>query len=66
LKNENFRVKILGWPKKGYGTFSGSKLLADSKNVHGWYVWGFDRYRLELTSKSSKNAYFWNQGTICN
>jgi hypothetical protein len=27
------RVKILGWSKKQHGTFSGSKLVADSKNV---------------------------------
>jgi hypothetical protein len=28
------RVKILGWSKKQPDTFSSSKLLADSKNVH--------------------------------
>jgi hypothetical protein len=28
------RVKILGWSKKQDGTFSGTKLLADSKNVN--------------------------------
>jgi hypothetical protein len=28
------RLKILGWSKKQHGTFSGSKLLADFKNVH--------------------------------
>jgi hypothetical protein len=27
-------VKILGWSKKQHDTFSGRKLLADSKNVH--------------------------------
>jgi hypothetical protein len=38
VKIENFekkmygRVKILGWSKKHHGTFSGGKLLADSKN----------------------------------
>jgi hypothetical protein len=30
---------ILGWSKKPYGTFSGSKLVADSKNGHVLYVW---------------------------
>jgi hypothetical protein len=45
VKIENFekkihgRFKILGWSKKQHGTFSGSKLLADSKNVHVLYVW---------------------------
>jgi hypothetical protein len=41
LMIENFhgRVKILGWPWKRYGTFSGSKLLAEFKNVHGLYAW---------------------------
>jgi hypothetical protein len=33
------RVKILGWYKNQHGTFSGSKLLADFKNVHVLYVW---------------------------
>jgi hypothetical protein len=35
-KKNHSRVKILGWYKKQHGTFSGSKLLADSKNVHVW------------------------------
>jgi hypothetical protein len=45
VKIENFekkihgRVRILGWSKKQHGNFSGSKLLADSKNVHVLYVW---------------------------
>jgi hypothetical protein len=45
VKIENFekkihgRVKILGWYKKQHGTYSGRKLLADSKNVHVLYVW---------------------------
>jgi hypothetical protein len=40
VKIENFekkihaRVKILGWSKKQHGTFSSSKLLVDSKNMH--------------------------------
>jgi hypothetical protein len=44
VKIENFekkihgRVKILGWSKKQHGTFCGSKLLADSKNVQVLYV----------------------------
>jgi hypothetical protein len=39
VKIENFEkkihdtVKILGWSKKQHGTFSGIKLLADSKKV---------------------------------
>jgi hypothetical protein len=33
------RIKILGWSKKQHGTFSSSKLLADSKNMHVLYVW---------------------------
>jgi hypothetical protein len=33
------RVKILGWSKKQHATFSSSKLLADSKNMHVLYVW---------------------------
>jgi hypothetical protein len=51
LKIENFhsRVKILGWPTKRYGTFSGNKLLADSKNVHGLYA-----CRSNLTTRSNK------------
>jgi hypothetical protein len=51
LKIENFhsRVKILGWPTKWYGTFSGSKLLADSKNVYDLYAW-----RSTLTTRSIK------------
>jgi hypothetical protein len=43
------RVKILGWSKKQHGTFSGGKLLADSKNVHVLYVWTSN-----LTAKSKK------------
>jgi hypothetical protein len=45
VKIENFekkildRVKILGWSKKQHGTFSCSKFLADTKNVHVLYVW---------------------------
>jgi hypothetical protein len=35
-KNIHGRVKILGWSRKQLGTFSGGKLLADSKNVHVW------------------------------
>jgi hypothetical protein len=44
VKIENFEkkihgtVKILGWSKKQHGTFSSSKLVADSKNVHILYV----------------------------
>jgi hypothetical protein len=30
LKKNHGRVKILGWSKKQYGTFSGSKLLQHS------------------------------------
>jgi hypothetical protein len=47
VKIENFekkihgRVTILGWYRKQHGTLSGSKLLADSKNVHVLYVWWF-------------------------
>jgi hypothetical protein len=33
------RVKFLVWPTKWYGNFSGSKLLAGSKNMHGLYTW---------------------------
>jgi hypothetical protein len=56
-KIENFhsRVKILGWPTKCYGTFSGSKLLADSKNVHVIYAW-----RSTLTTRSKKVKNLWN------
>jgi hypothetical protein len=45
MKIENFekkihgRVKILGWSNKLHGTFSGGKMLADSKNEHVLYVW---------------------------
>jgi hypothetical protein len=55
VKIENFEkkihvgVKILGWSKKQDNTFSGSKLLADSKNVHVLHVW-----RLNLTFKLKK------------
>jgi hypothetical protein len=47
------RVKILGWSKKQYGTFLGSKLLANSKNVHFLYVW-----RSNLTKKGTNLWYF--------
>jgi hypothetical protein len=55
LKIENFhsRDKILGRPTKGYGTFFGSKLHADSKNVHGLYA---SRSTLTATSKKVKNS----------
>jgi hypothetical protein len=55
VKIENFEkkihgtVKILGSSKKQHGTFSSSKLLADSKNVHVLYVW-----RSNLTVKLKK------------
>jgi hypothetical protein len=45
VKIENFvkknygRFKIKGWSKKQQGTFSGGKLLADSKNVYVLYAW---------------------------
>jgi hypothetical protein len=57
LKIENFHsiVKILGWPTKWYGTFSSSKLPADSKNVHGLYAW-----RSTLTTRSKKVKNSWN------
>jgi hypothetical protein len=55
VKIENFhsRVKILGWPIKCNGTFFGSKLLADSKNVHGLHGW---RSNLTTRSKKVKNS----------
>jgi hypothetical protein len=31
-------VKILSWPKKQNGIFSGGKLHVDSKNMHILYV----------------------------
>jgi hypothetical protein len=34
VKNTRGREKIIGWSKKQHSTFSVSKLLADSKNVH--------------------------------
>jgi hypothetical protein len=58
VKIENFekkihgRVKILGWSKKQHGTFSSSKLLADSKNVHDLYVCGSN---LTVKLKKGKN-----------
>jgi hypothetical protein len=58
VKIENFekkihgRFKILGWSKKQHGTFSGSKLLADFKNVHVLYVW---RSHLDVKLKQGKN-----------
>jgi hypothetical protein len=57
LKIEHFhsRVKMLGWPTKWYGTFSGRKLFADSKNVHGLYPW-----RSILTTRSKKVKNSWN------
>jgi hypothetical protein len=51
LKKIHGRVKILGWSKKQHGTFSGSKLLADSKNVHVLYIW-----RSNLTGKFKKDT----------
>jgi hypothetical protein len=57
LKIENFhsRVKTLGWPTKWYDTFSGSKLLVDSKNVHGLFAW-----RSTLTTRSKMVKNLWN------
>jgi hypothetical protein len=58
LKIENFEkknhgsVKILGWSIKQHDTFSGGKLLADSKNVHVLYVWRSD---LTVKLKKGKN-----------
>jgi hypothetical protein len=46
------RVKNLGWCKKQHGSFSGGKLLADSKNVHVLYVW---RSNLTVKLKKGKN-----------
>jgi hypothetical protein len=46
------RVKILGWSKKQHGTFSGGKLIADSKNVHVLHVW---RSHLTVKLKKGKN-----------
>jgi hypothetical protein len=43
------------WRLKRYGTFSGSKLLADFKNVHGLYVW-----MSILTTRSKKVKDSWN------
>jgi hypothetical protein len=51
IKKFHSRVKILCWPTKWYGTFSGSKLLADSKNVHVLYAW---RSTLTLRQKRWK------------
>jgi hypothetical protein len=39
IKKIHGRIKILGRPKKQHGTSSGSKLLADSKNMHVLKVW---------------------------
>jgi hypothetical protein len=44
--------KILGWSKKQHGTFSGGKLLVNSKNVHFLYVW---RSNLTVNLKKGKN-----------
>jgi hypothetical protein len=57
LKIENFHtwVKFLGWPAKRFDTFSGSKVLTDSKNVHDLYAW---RSTLTTASKKIKNS--WN------
>jgi hypothetical protein len=58
VKIENFEIKISGWPKKQHGSFSGRKLLADSKNVHVLYVW---RSNLPAgLSKNSKLRHAWN------
>jgi hypothetical protein len=46
------RRKISSWSKKQHGTFSGSKLLADSKNVHVLYV-GMSNLTVKL--KKGKN-----------
>jgi hypothetical protein len=48
-KKNHGKVKILGWPKEQHGISSGSKLFADSKNVHVLYVW-----RSNLTAQSKK------------
>jgi hypothetical protein len=57
LKIEHFQssAKILGWPTKWYGTFFGSKLLTDSKNIHGLYAW-----RSTLTTRVKKVKNSWN------
>jgi hypothetical protein len=61
LDNENFHsgVKILGWPTKKYGTFSGRKLHAFSKNVHGLYfvcleVYSDNRQQVKKGKKLTK------------
>jgi hypothetical protein len=51
------RVKILGWSKKQLGTFSSSKLLADSKNVHVLYVW---MSNLTVKLKKGKKKFTFN------
>jgi hypothetical protein len=75
LKKIHGRVQILGWSRKQHGTFSGSQLLADSKNVHVLYVWRSHltvklkkvkicEILLKVTTKHTKNAHFWNQRAI--
>jgi hypothetical protein len=60
LKIENFhnKVKILGWPTNFFGTFSGSKLVADSKNIWRNIVWKlhFDVKIKNLFSKNQNGA----------
>jgi hypothetical protein len=49
------RVKIWGWSKKQDGTFTGSKLVVDSKNVHILYVWwSLSTARHHLRKKNKK------------
>jgi hypothetical protein len=60
VKIENFEkkiqgtVKILGSYKNQHDTFSGSKLLADSKNVHALYVWWSQPLDINLGKRLKK------------
>jgi hypothetical protein len=48
------KVKILGCTTSRYGTYSDSKLLADSKNVHAYIFWSISIGRSKFEKKTNK------------
>jgi hypothetical protein len=52
-----YRVKILGWSKNHHGTFSGSKLLDDFKNVHVLCVFFYFFFFIFFELRASKIKY---------
>jgi hypothetical protein len=73
VKIENFEKKNLGWSEKQHGTFSGSKLLVDSKNVHVLYVTQCKKYNISKNlnisfsgSATKKHEFLCKKSAILN